>query len=104
MLRLFLIADLLAAATILPVVLGVWHRARPGAALVGGLAGLGAVVVLGRVTRGSLLEGVRLLTLPETLDLGAFVVAPLAPGLLTWAGSAPTGPRGDGRLIAGSPI
>jgi SSS family solute:Na+ symporter len=49
-LRLFLIADLLAAATIVPVVLGLWHRARPGAALVVGLAGLGAVVVLGWVT------------------------------------------------------
>ncbi|MGH8874102.1 MAG: sodium:solute symporter family transporter, partial [Acidimicrobiia bacterium] len=86
-LRLFLIADLLAAATILPVLLGLWHRARPHAALAGGLAGLAAVVALGWLTRGSLAEGVRLLTLPEGLDLGAFLVAPLVSGLVTWAAS-----------------
>lgn len=91
LLRLFLIADLLAAATILPVLLGLWRRTRPGAALAGGLSGLAAVVVLGWVTRGSLGAGLHLLTLPSTaqggLDLGAFLVAPVVSGTVTWLGS-----------------
>ncbi|MDP8959129.1 MAG: sodium:solute symporter [Actinomycetota bacterium] len=90
-LRLLLVADLLAAATILPVLLGLWQRASRWAALAGGLAGLAGVVVLGWVTRGSLGAGLHLLTLPSTeaggLDLGAFVVAPLVSGLVTWLAS-----------------
>ncbi len=39
-LRLFLIADLLAAATVVPVLTVLWSRARAGAALAGAVAGL----------------------------------------------------------------
>lgn len=90
-LRLFLIANLLAAATIIPVLLGLWHRTRPAAALAGAISGLGGVVMLGWIRSGDFLEGVMLLTVPANeaggLDLGAFLVAPIASGLIAWLGS-----------------
>lgn len=76
-LRLFLIADLLAAATVGPVFLGLRRAATGTGVIVGSLAGLGAVVVLGWIEGDSLADGFALLTLPEGLDLGAFVWAPL---------------------------
>lgn len=86
-LRLFLIADLLAAATVAPVLLGLWRRVTESAALIGALGGLAAVVVLGWVRTGSLAGGLGLLTLPATeaggLDLGAFLTAPVAALVLT---------------------
>ena len=82
-LRLFLVADLLAAATVVPVVLGMWRRTTTPAALAGAVAGLVAVVVVGWVRDGSLGDGLDLLTLPGGLDFGAFVAAPLASGLVT---------------------
>lgn len=86
-LRLFLIADLLAAATVVPVVLGLWRRTRPSAAFAGAISGLVAVVVLGAVRTGTITGGLELLTLPTGLDLGAFVVAPIAAAVVTTAGS-----------------
>lgn len=90
-LRLFLIADLFAAATVAPVTLGLWSRARTGAALTGAVSGLAAVVVLGTVRSGSLADGFGLLMLPTTasggLDLGAFLVAPLTATAVTVIGS-----------------
>lgn len=84
-LRLFLIADLLAAAIAVPVFSGLWRRARAEAAVAGSAAGLLAVVVLGWVTEGGLLDGLRLLTLPNAppLPLGPFLVAPLASAAVT---------------------
>jgi len=79
-LRLFLIADLLAAATVVPVVMGLWRRTTPTAALLGAAAGLLGVVVVGWVRDGSLGDGLDLLTLPAGLDIGAFVAAPLVSG------------------------
>lgn len=90
-LRLFLIADLLAAATIVPVLLGLWRRAHPRAALAGAISGLIGVVILGWVRSGAFLDGVMLLTVPANeaggLDLGAFLVAPIVSGLIAWIGS-----------------
>jgi Na+/proline symporter len=84
-LRLFLIADLLAAATVIPVFLGL-RRAAPGSTVIAGsVAGLAAVVVLGWVQGGSLTDGLELLTLPDGLDLGAFVWAPLVSGAVALA-------------------
>lgn len=90
-LQLFLAADLLAAATVVPVFLGLDDRTRPAAALAGAVAGLAAVVALGIVRDGSVLAGLRLLAVqrgPAGLDLAAFVVAPLAAGIVTVVGSA----------------
>ena len=84
-LRLFLIADLLAAATVVPVVLGMWRRTTTPAALAGAVAGLVAVVAVGWARDGSLGDGIELLTLPAGLDFGAFAAAPLASGAVTIA-------------------
>jgi len=75
-LRLFLVADLLAATVVFPVFLGLWRRTSAAAAAAGSVAGLLGVVVLGWVRGGSPLDGVLLLTLPDGPSLGAFVVAP----------------------------
>lgn len=90
-LRLFLVADLLAAATVVPVFLGLDPRTDRRAALAGAVAGLAAVVLLGTVRDGSLAAGLRLLVLqsgPGGLDVGAFVVAPVAAAVVTIVGSA----------------
>ncbi len=84
-LRLFLVADLLAAATVVPVLLGLWRRATAGGALAGAVAGLLAVVAVGWAGTGSVAGGLRLLTLPDGLDLGAFVAAPVASTVVSLA-------------------
>lgn len=87
-LRIFLIADLVAAATVPPVVLGLWSRVDGRGAIAGAVAGLLAVVVVGWVTRGTLLDGFVLLTLPGgVLDFGAFVWAPVASTVVSLAAS-----------------
>ena len=86
-LRLFLVADLLAATLALPVFLGLWSRVRANAAFAGALAGLLAVVAVGWVDSGAFVDGFRLLTLPEGATLGPFVAAPLASGAVTVLGS-----------------
>jgi solute:Na+ symporter, SSS family len=92
-LRLFLVADLLAATLVFPVFLGLWSRVRAGAALVGALAGVLAVVGVGWAQSGTLVDGLRLLTLPDGLSLAAFLAAPLASAAVTLAGSV----RGSNR-------
>lgn len=77
-LRLFLIADLVAAATVVPVFLGLRGRATGAGVIAGSVAGLAAVVILGWVQGGSVTDGLELLTLPQGLDIGAFVWAPAA--------------------------
>ena len=86
-LRLFLVADLLAATLVLPVFLGLWNRVRASAALAGAVAGLLAVVAVGWAGSGSFLDGLRLLTLPEGAALEPFLAAPLASGAVTLLGS-----------------
>lgn len=93
-LRLFLIADLLAATIAVPVFLGLWWRTTGAGMLAGAAAGLLAVIVVGWADEGSLVEGLRLLTLPEGLSLGAFLAAPLASGAVTLAVSLVGTPRG----------
>lgn len=86
-LRLFLIADLVAAATVVPVFLGLRRAATSASVIVGSIAGLIAVVALGWVQEGSIGGGIDLLTVASSpdLDLGSFLIAPAASGLVAWA-------------------
>ena len=82
-LRLFLVADLLAATIALPVFLGLWARLGGTAVLAGGLGGLAGVVGAGWIADGSLVEGFRLVTLPQGPEFGAFVGAVAGSALVT---------------------
>ncbi|KAJ1925783.1 hypothetical protein IWQ60_004346 [Tieghemiomyces parasiticus] len=96
-LQLFLVADLLAAATILPVLLGLIRgseRYLNGLdAFLGAVGGLVSVVVFGTIYYGDIHAGVRLLYLADGLYvddesvLGAFIVAPLASVVVTLGAS-----------------
>ena len=83
-LRLFLIADLVAAATVVPVFLGLRRPASSASVVVGSLAGLASVVVLGVIQEGTLQGGIDLLTVASSpdLDVGSFILAPLVSGLV----------------------
>ncbi|MGM0982756.1 MAG: sodium:solute symporter family transporter [Pseudomonadota bacterium] len=88
-LRLFLIADLLCAAIVLPVLLGLWQRMSPLAAVGGGLAGLFGAVLPGWVTQGSLSAGVLAASFPGSIPtlapfLGALLASTLASLLIAW--------------------
>jgi Na+/proline symporter len=85
-LRLFLIADLVAAATVVPVFLGLRRAGSSASVVLGSLAGLLAVFVLG-VTQDGIEGGVDLLTVASSpdLDLGSFVWAPVVSGLVALA-------------------
>lgn len=79
-LRLFLIADLLCAATVVPTLLGLWSRATTSAAFAGSVAGLAGCVAPNVVTSGSLDEAIRLATFPGAVPtllpfLGALVAS-----------------------------
>lgn len=97
-LRLFLIADLLCATMVAPVLLGLWSRMSPAAALAGGLAGLLGAIVPGWVSAGSLSGGLASATFPggvPTLEpfagalLGSTVAAMVIAGLFPRAGDGP---------------
>jgi Na+/proline symporter len=79
-LRLFLIADLVAAATVGPVFLGLTRLVNSNGALAGSVAGLVAVFVHGSVRGGDLAAGWDYLTLANSppLPIGAFLWAPIA--------------------------
>ncbi|HZJ06700.1 MAG TPA: hypothetical protein VFD59_14665 [Nocardioidaceae bacterium] len=111
-LRLFLIADLVAAATVVPVFLGLGQRVTGRSAIAGSVAGLVAVFVLGVVTRGGIDGGWATLTIADSpaLDLGAFVWAPAASTIvaLVWpvlgrrsGASARPGHRPESGLVPG---
>jgi solute:Na+ symporter, SSS family len=81
-LRLFLIADLLCAATVVPALLGLWRRATTEAAFAGALAGLAGCVAPNWISTGSLGEAFRLATFPGAVPtlapfLGALVASAL---------------------------
>jgi SSS family solute:Na+ symporter len=63
-LRLFLIADLLCAGVVVPLLAALWHRATAGGALAGAVAGLVGAVLPGLLAGGSPAEAVRLATFP----------------------------------------
>ena len=77
-LRLFLIADLLCATAVVPVMLGLWKRMTPSAAVAGSVAGLLGAVVPGWFTGGSLAAGVLAASFPTSVP----TLAPFAGALL----------------------
>lgn len=88
--RIFLIADLLATATVLPVFLTLWDRIDSRAALAGAICGLLSVVVYGAVTT-DLSTGIDYLTSPTNeyglANLEVFLSALIGSGVVTIAGS-----------------
>ena len=75
-LRLFLIADLLCAGVVVPLLAGLWPRATSAGAVSGAVAGLAGAVLGGAVVEGSLAEGLRLATIPGAVPtLAPFVGA-----------------------------
>ena len=77
-LRLFLIADLLCATAVVPVMLGLWKRMTPSAAVAGSVAGLLGAVVPGWFSGGSLAAGVLAASFPTSVP----TLAPFAGALL----------------------
>ena len=87
-LRLFLIADLLCAATIVPALLALWPRATGAAALAGAVAGLAGAVLPGWVVSGSLGSGLEAATFPGAVPtLPPFLGALLASTVVAVAWS-----------------
>lgn len=77
-LRLFLIADLLCATAVVPVLMGLWNRMTPAAALAGCLAGLVGAVLPGWVTTGTLAGGLLAASFPGSIP----TLAPFAGALV----------------------
>lgn len=83
-LRLFLIADLLCATAVVPVLMGLWSRMTTPAAVLGGLAGLMGAIIPGWISGGSLLTGLTVASFPGGVPtLGPFVGALLASTLVS---------------------
>ena len=83
-LRLFLIADLLCATAVVPVLLGLWSRMTPAAAIAGALAGLLGAVLPGWIVSGSLVQGLLIASFPGGVpSLGPFAGALLASALVS---------------------
>ena len=82
-LRLFLIADLICAATVVPALCCLWRRATAAGALSGAVAGLGGAV-LGGIIDARGLEGVAQVTMPgAATTLAPFVGALVASAVVT---------------------
>lgn len=83
-LRLFLIADLLCATAVVPVLLGLWHRMTATAAMTGVVGGLVGAVLPGWIGEGSLAAGVLAATFPSGVPaLAPFLAALLASTVLS---------------------
>ena len=84
-LRLFLIADLLCTATVVPALASLWHRATPAGALAGAVAGLLGAALGGIIDTGTL-SGIQQVTMPgAATTLAPFVGALVASTLVTVA-------------------
>ncbi|SFR61140.1 Na+/proline symporter [Marinobacter daqiaonensis] len=81
-LRLFLIADLLCATAIIPVLMGLWPRVTPAASMAGALAGLIGAILPNWFMTGSFLEAVHAASFPG----GVPTLAPFAGALLLSGG------------------
>jgi hypothetical protein len=81
-LRLFLIADLLCATAVVPVLLGLWQRMTPTAAVAGAVAGLLGAVLPGWVSGGSVSAGLLAASFPTSVP----TLAPFAGALLASTG------------------
>ncbi len=97
-LRLFLIADLLCATAVVPVLLGLWQRMTPAAAVLGAAAGLVGAVLPGWLGSGSLAAGLLAASFPTGVPTlapfaGALVASTVVSLLLAWARPAATPAR-----------
>ena len=104
-LRLFLIADLLCAATVVPVLSGLWARTTGPAAMVGAVAGLVGAIAPGWITGGSLSAGIEAATFPGAIPtLAPFLWSLLSSAALTFAIARLSDRRFDlNRMTNGSP-
>lgn len=96
-LRLFLIADLLCATTVVPLLLGLWNRMSARAAIAGSVAGLVGAVLPGWVTQGSLSAGLLAASFPGSIPTlgpfaGALAASTAVSVLLAWM--SPSAARG----------
>ena len=83
-LRLFLIADLLCATAVIPLLSGLSDRVPPRAAIAGALAGMVGAVVPGIIAGGSIGAGLLAASFPGAVPtLGPFLGALLASGAVT---------------------
>ena len=83
-LRLFLIADLLCATAIIPILMGLWPRVTAAASLSGVLAGVAGALLPGWVMSGSLTEALHIASFPGGVPtLAPFVGAVVASGGVT---------------------
>ncbi|WP_166268015.1 sodium:solute symporter family transporter [Marinobacter caseinilyticus] len=83
-LRLFLIADLLCATAVLPVLMGLWSRMTTLAAVGGAIAGLIGAVLPGWLSGGSLMAGLEAASFPGSIPtLGPFAGALVASALVS---------------------
>jgi Na+/proline symporter len=91
-----LVADLLAAALLLPALLGLWHRTTTGAVRLGILSGALGAFGAGWLASGSLAGAVGAVTFPDAVPtLAPFAGALLASGLVTVLVSLGGGQRTD---------
>ncbi len=83
-LRLFLIADLLCATAVIPLLSGLMHQASARAAIAGAIAGLVGAVLPGTIATGSLTGGLLVASFPNSIPtLGPFLGALVASGVVT---------------------
>lgn len=88
-LTLFLIADLLCTVSIGPMLLALWDRSHPHAALIGCVSGLMEIFVYGCIVRESIFGGLEWFTLPDGLysfhSMITFILALIIPPAITIA-------------------
>ncbi|SHE45302.1 Na+/proline symporter [Modicisalibacter ilicicola DSM 19980] len=83
-LRLFLIADLLCATAVVPVLLGLWSRMSTVAAVSGGLAGVVGAILPGWIAQGNVIAGIMAASFPGGVPtLWPFLGALLASTLVS---------------------
>lgn len=83
-LQLFLVADLLAAVLLLPVLLGLWHRTTPTALRAGIAAGIVGAVGAGLLATGTWAGALAAVTFPDAVPtLPPFLGAVVAGGTVT---------------------
>ena len=92
-LRLFLIADLLCATAVVPVLLGLWSRMSTGAAIAGSLAGILGAILPGWWVTGSISGGVMAASFPGSIPTLAPFACALAASTLVCLLVAAVKPR-----------
>ena len=102
-LQLFLIADLLCAATAVPALVCLWGRATTAGALSGAVAGLAGALLGGVISEGGL-AGARLVTMPDAVPtlppfLGALLASAVVTIVVSLAGRRATDLTAAGRRV-----